>query len=67
MQVGDLVVKKGKWAKHNAWMTGTLLDDGDKQTYGLVVNFHDSIYGVMWLDGSAGWYEPAELEVVSCK
>mgnify|MGYP004403178399 CR=1 FL=1 len=39
---------------------------GDKQTYGLVVNFNGTIYGVMWLDDSAGWYEPAELEVV-CK
>ena len=69
MQVGDLVVKKGEWAKHNAWMTGTFLDDGDKHTYGVVVNTRfGSCYThrVIWPDGFSGWYETAELEVV-CK
>ena len=67
MQVGDLVVKKGEWAKHNAWMTGTFLDDGDKKTYGIIIaNRFSSAFKVAWLSGSYDWHEREALEVV-CK
>ena len=69
MQVGDLVVIKGEWAKHNAWMVDTFLDDGDKETYGVIIAIRLGNYythKVMWPDGSDDWYELEALEVV-CK
>ena len=69
MQVGDLVVIKGEWAKHNAWMVDTFLDDGDKETYGIIIAIRLGNYythKVMWPDGSDDWYEMEALEVV-CK
>ena len=70
MQVGDLVVIKGEWAKHNAWMVDTFLDDGDKETYGIVIaaliGSKPNFMRVMWPDGSDDWYESEALEV-KCK
>ena len=68
MQVGDLVVIKGEWAKHNAWMVDTFLDDGDKETYGIIIATRSGYYSrkVLWPDGSDEWYELEALEVV-CK
>ena len=67
MKVGDLVVIKGEWAKHNAWMVDTFLDDGDKETYGIIIAIRlDGWSQVMWPDGSDDWYEPGALEV-KCK
>jgi hypothetical protein len=68
MKIGDLVVIKGEWAKHNAWMVDTFLDDGDKETYGIVIATRLGYYThkVMWPDGSDDWYESEALEV-KCK
>ena len=67
MQVGDLVVIKGEWVKHNAWMVDTFLDDGDKETYGVISAIHwMGLWRVLWPDGSDDWYESGALEV-KCK
>jgi hypothetical protein len=49
-------------------MVDTFLDDGDKETYGIVIATRLGYYThkVMWPDGSDDWYESEALEV-KCK